>query len=335
MNVLLDLHHHDLFRSLYILFHRRLGANIYLPKGLEWNTKHNLYKYPSIDTVKQYLTTAEGWLNFGFDLPNVRFLTLDEYKDIDMDISVASLLDNIFSMAEINKTYGKKTKEIIQVGNNFPAYIIDEVGKNLLSSSTVVYHHSAIKNKIFYHQEFDTSLFTVPEIYNPKRVYSFQHFFATGCPPFQKDLPLYKKLKEDLSDFDFRCYGLDGEYGCIHNTPTDISSAVKESGFIFHVKPQGDGFGHIYHNAYACGKPVIYKSEYLYFNEIPMTPVMLFDDETSIDLSKLSIESAGKKIRQFSENYSEITQKVFRKFKTVVDYDMEFSYIQKFIENLV
>jgi hypothetical protein len=146
---------------------------------------------------------------------------------------------------------------------------------------------------------------------------------------------VYDKLREEMEEFDFRCYGCGCTYGAITGTSKEIAKVVKQAGFVFHVKPQGDGYGHIYHNAYACGKPVIYKSEYLSQTGVSMTPLLLFDDETSIDLSKLSIKDAVSRIKEMSDNYSYFSDKVIAKFRTTVDFEKEFIEIKKFVENLV
>lgn len=336
MNVLLDVHHHDLFRSLYILFHNRLKCKIFVPFGMEWHTKTKYANYPNIDTVKQYIVNIKDWLNIGNDLTDVQFISFEEYLDIDIDIHIASLLENVIVFKSLIEKYKPKSKLIIQVGNNFLVSIIDDLGDNLLSSSKVVFELSKIKNKIFYHQEFDTNLFEfkLPTC-NVKSINSFQHFFGTGCSPYEKDYEIFKKLKTDMIDFDFKCFGIGGEFGPIRGTPTDMSLEIKNSGFIFHMKPQGDGYGHIYHNAYACGKPVIYKSKYLKYNNFEMTPLLLFDDSTSIDMSKLNIDSTKSKIIEFSNNYTEISKLVYFKFKQVVNFDLEFEQIKIFIENLI
>ena len=335
MNVLLDIHHHDLFRSLYILFKKRFGFNVYIPTGLDWNTYFNYAPYPQIDTVKQYLVGIESWINIGNDVPDVKFLTLDEYKDIKIDISVASLLENNLVFFELNKKFDKKTKHITQVGNNFPVNLIDHIGKNLLSSSSVVYELSNIKHKIFYHQEFDLECF-YPEIpKNAQTIYSFQHYFGSGCQPFTEDYRLFNQLKNEMMTYSFKCYGQSGDGGNITNIPDQFSKIMRNCGFVFHTKPTGDGYGHIYHNAYACGKPVIYKSKYLKYNQFNMTPMMLFSEETSIDLSKLTINQCIHKIIEMTNSYSYTSEKVSNRFKEVVNFENEFQNINKFITNLV
>lgn len=335
MNVLLDIHHHDLFRSLYFLFKKRLNFNIYIPYGMEWNDVYNYANYPNISTTEQYLVGIKSWLNIANDLNDVRFITLDEYKDIQIDISVASLLENIKPFCDLSKTFNKKTKNIIQVGNNFPPNCIDELGKNLMSSSTVLFKLSSIKHKIFYHQEFDTNLFRPDyKLSNVKSVYSLQHYFGTGIPPFELDFKIFNILKRIMPDFSYKCFGIGGDAGDVVGIPQKISDVIKNCGFMFHVKPQGDGYGYIYHNSYACGKPVIYKSEYLFYNDIPMTPMMLFDEKTSIDLSKLTMDEVVEKIIIMSNDYENVSNIVHNKFKSVVNFDEQFEQIKCFIENL-
>lgn len=335
MNVLLDIHHHDLFRSLYILFYTRLKYNIYVPCGLDWNTEYKYADYKNENTISQYLIEVKNWLNCGNDVPNVTFITLEEYKNIKINIHVSSLLENAIVFKKLIADFHPYSKHIIQVGNNFPVECIDHIGKNLLSSSTVVYNKSKIKNKLFYHQEFDTNLFCLPiNIINPYTVNSFQHYFGIGMIPYEKDYDEFKTLKKLMPNFKYTCFGLEGDGGCIPGIPTCMSNAIKESGFIYHVKPQGDGFGHIYHNAIACGKPVIYRSEYLMSNEVKMTPLLLFNDKNSIDLSVLSHDEAKDKINYFAENYEDISKKIYDEFKNIINFDLEFENIKKFINNL-
>jgi hypothetical protein len=335
MNVLLDIHHHDLFRSLYLLFRGRLGFNVYLPYGLEWHSEHKYANYPSMDTVGQYLLGAKHWVNAGGDLPDVQFLTLEEFKDIRIDITVASLMENASVFADLNRIYGKNAKEIIQVGNNFPVGIIDPIGKNLMSSSTVVYELSQIPHKIFYHQEFDLNYFHPPEEQkDPKRIYSLQPYFETGGHPFQIDYPIFQSMTKKLNGFDCQCYGAGSQNGPITGVPQVMSKVFQEAGFIFHVKPQGDGYGHIYHNAFACGKPVIYKSEYLFYNDLKMTPMQLFTEETTVDLSRYDIDCSVEKIKDMAAAYPEVSNVVLERFKQVVNFDMEFEDLKVFIGDL-
>jgi hypothetical protein len=66
-----------------------------------------------------------------------------------------------------------------------------------------------------------------------------------------------------------------------------------------------------------------------------MTPMFLFDIDTSIDLSKLSDSEVVDKIKKFSENYNDVSEKVYTKFTSVVNFDEEYLKISKFIENLI
>ncbi len=332
MNVFLDFHHHDLFRSLYFLFHKRLGFTLYIPYGMEWRMEHGLYPYPDMETSRQFLVSVRHTVNIYGDLPNVRMISPDEFKDIKIDLMVSTLPSHLVAMKSLAEGYQTASKHILQTGNNVVPHTIDPLVKNLLSSSWLVYNTSTISHKLFYHQEFDTTRFCPPvTMENPKSVYSLTHGFGTGCSPFTEDYSIFCSMKDRLSDFEFRCYGHGGEYG----SAPDVAKVIREAGFIFHTKPQGDGYGHIYHNASACGKPVIYKSSYLTKYGIPMTPALLFDDETSVDLSRLSIDAAIEKILEMCRNYPEITKKVHRKFTRVVDFDAEFIQIKKFLEELL
>lgn len=315
-----------------------MGFKIYVPFGIDWYNKFKYANYNNnnIDVAHQYLTHIKNWINFADDLSNVNFLTLEEYGDIDLDIHLSSNSENIPSFLSISEKYDKKTKHIFHAGNNFPTSIIDGYINNLISSSTIVYESSKIKNKCFHHQEFDLNFFK-PRLPCPNinSIYSIQHYFKKDMHPFKNDYLLFLKIKNSFPSFDISCYGAGTERGPITNSPQKMSEFYKNTGFIFHVKPQGDGYGHIYHNSYACGKPVIYKSEYLKSNGKEMTPMMLFDEDTSIDLSLLNLHDVINKINFFKDNYSDVSSKVYKKFKSIVDFDKEYDIIKKFINNLV
>lgn len=335
MKVLIDIHHHDLFRSLYYLFNNRFNFDIYVPYGLEWNIQHSIAKYDHEDVVRQYLVEVKDWINICGSMGNIKFLTVEEYKNINIDIHVSTLLSNIRPFDDLIKHYQPKSKHIIQVGNNFPSELIDSIGKNLLSSSIVVYKLSKIRHKLFYHQEFDTNLFKPEHNKIKNTIKSFQHYFGTGCAPFQKDFKYFCELKNSMENFNFSCHGNGGDAGNISSIPTMISDAVKNTGFIYHVKPQGDGYGFIYHTAIACGIPIIYKSEYLMYNDIKMTPLLFLDNsDLFVDLSIMSNEQVIRKINHIYNNYDDISDRIYRKFNAEIDFDSEFVKIKKFVENL-
>lgn len=336
MNVLLDIHHLDLFRSLYILFKHRLGFNVYIPYGLDWNSLHGYAPYTDANIVSQYLVSVKDWLNIGNDMDTVSFLSLQEFKEIKIDIMVSSLVENFFVFKNINSLYDKKSKLIFQCGNNFSVEVIDSVCENLMTSSFVIHELSMIKHKIFYHQEFDLTQFKpIKKFQNVASMCSLQHYFCSNTSPYIHDFELYKKIQKSLPEFDFRCYGCGNVDGTIDNIPKTMANVINSVGFIFHVKPQGDGYGHTYHNAFACGKPILYKSEYLYYNTLKMTPLIWLETTDSmIDLSKLSFVEVIDKILRITGDYTNYSNQIYESFKKNIDFDREFFYIKNFIENL-
>lgn len=327
MKVLIDIHHHDLFRSLNILFHKRLGWDIYLLYGMDW---HDEWKFYSTRCAVQYLESVKSWYNAEEDLSNIKFCTLEEFASTEFDVVVGSFPGHWNNFNDVIKHYGKKTKVIAQIGNNVPASEFDPFCKNLLSSSWVSYMLSRAKNKVFYHQEFDTTDFCPPIPSTGRLVTSLLHFFRNENIP-SEEYKMFLSLKEQMPDFSFRCFGQGGECG----VSKDVSKNIKESTFIYHVKPGGDGYGYVYHYAAACGKPIIYRKKYLYYNEFCMTPLFLLNDDIAIDLDQYSLKQVEDRMREMKSNYADVSAVIRNNFCQVVNFDEEFERIKVFLADLI
>lgn len=343
MNVFVDCHHGDLFYSLQLLFEKRLGWNLYRPIGMEWFTEGfwkigDPYPDPS-DTAKQYLnTTDRTWdpyknLNGNFTIEdgvyNVydpvhrthqKAITLDKFKEMEIGIVISSYQPHDSVYASLITQFKSKAKHIAQMGN-----IFQTTGVPNVMCSTAPYPIPEGKNVVFYHQEFSLEAYkcTPPTISN--KITSFVNLL-----PQREVFELYRS---NLSEFDWKAYGASCPDGTI-SSDIEIGRLMSESLWGYQNKPGGDGFGHIIHNWFACGRPIIV-SGHDYTDKL--AGQLLVDGETCLDIDAHSFDENVRLIKEYSqpEKHVAMCKAVFSKFKNVVDYDREEQEIRKFINYLI
>jgi hypothetical protein len=127
-------------------------------------------------------------------------------------------------------------------------------------------------------------------------------------------------------------YGIGGDDGNISGTE-NVAKKMQECTFTFHFKECGDGYGHIIHNSFACGKPPIIKA--CYYRD-RLGGLLLEDGKTCIMVDNKPIEQVVAEIRHFAipENYKIMSENVSKKFKELVDFDLDAENVKKFIERL-
>lgn len=343
MNVFCDYHHGGLYKSLKLLFEDRLGWNLYRPIGMDWfytGFWNIADPYPNpIDTASQYLEIN----NYGFDqykyLNGTHYIkdgvyyvwdaaeeihhkgiTFDMFKEMQIDIVISSIQAHDTTYAKLIKDFKPQAKHIAQVGN---AYQTAEV-KNVMCS-TAPYPIPEGKNVVFYHQEFPLNIFKYEKPMGGRNITNFVNLHP------REDL--YEQYKNALSDYKFKSFGS----GCPDGTITgshDMAAKMAESTFGWHIKPGGDGFGHVIHNWYACGRPVITNGSDYYDK---LAGLLLEDEVTCIDLEQGTFEQNIEKIKKWSEpnNHIKLCQNAFNRFKQIVDFDNEEKEIRNFLDRLI
>lgn len=339
MNVFVDQHHGDLFYSLQLLFEKRLGCNLYRPIGMDWFIEGfwkigDPYPDPS-DTAKQYLnTTDRTWdpyknLNGNFTIQdgiyNVwdpvhrvhqKAITLEKFKEMEIDIVISSYQPHDTVYASLISQFKPKAKHIAQMGNIFQTTEVTNV-----MCSTAPYEVPSGKNVVFYHQEFSLEAYKYLPPTGGKRICSFVNLL-----PKKEMFELYKI---SLPEFDWRAYGAGCPNGTI-SSDLEIGKLMSESMFGYHVKPGGDGFGHIIHNWFACGRPMIVSgNDY----RDKLAGKLLIDGETCIDIDRHSFSDILALVRECS--HERMSENAYRKFKEIVDYGEEERKIRNFLNYLI
>ncbi len=364
VSVLVDFHHQSLLQSFYLLF-QKWGWNMYIPLGREWFHEGywEIYHKASITDglLTQYLDICNRWGLLGkeeckarehlgypatdakADFPNILDLTLEECKKISLDIIIATTPQSYKAFKRLKNDHHPHARLILETGNNFPIYL--EKDEYLLSSSRYTYEINNC-NKCFYHQRFDTDFF------HPK--YSRHHINVKSVANFTHYMykpELFEALQEMMPDWEFKSFGAGNKDDSVYCLTENISEITNKFGFIWHYKKNTDGYGHVVHNAFACGKPVITNTLYSsrawnWDGNIPTTAAALFDDDTIIDFNKYnnrmhldkdelaqnddSSDLDIKVLKQIKEeleikakNYQYHSDKVYEKFKSVVNFEKE------------
>ena len=336
MRVFSDFHHDSLWKSLEYLFEKRLGWELYCPKGLEWFYE-GYWKVAEpyqncLGTVGQYLGTRgkEPDANGIYQVDGMKGITLEKFKEMNIDIIIASIPAHLPTFTKLINEFKPKAKLIFQIGNEFGP-IDFTLAKNILSSTSRFEVPRGI-NVVFYHQEFDLDVFNYEPPVKSNLIRSFVHTLPTAGH-FQRDWQDFLALEKAMPEMKFESYGASCRDGCI-DTTKEIARLMKSSLFGFNLKTGGDGFGHIIHNWFAVGRPVIVRKHQY---EGKLAGGLMIDGETCIDLDKRTLEGNAKRIRQFiqdEQEYDKTCQKIRQTFETVVNYDKEFEEIKQFLERL-
>lgn len=346
MNVFADLHHSGLYYSLHILFEKRLGGNLYRPIGTNWfedgfwdiakpynNNPATIVQYlqitpyfapidgsPALNTVSQLKSTHYEVRELEHDYIQ-KAITLDQFKEMDIDIIIASIPDHWVTYKKLRDIYKPKAMLICHMGNigwDNEKLIKQGQVENLLASVKPFDLPKNI-NLCWYHQELPIVDFKLPL---RKQITSFVHLFPK---PEQ-----YYRYTKALPDFDWKAYGAGAPDGW-KNGLVNIYQGMQESMWGYHVKPGGDGMGHIWHSWCMVGRPLLTNfSDY----KDKLGGLLFEHTVTGIDLEQGTVSENAAFVRHYSdpEAHARMCMAVRKRFEEIVNYDIEEKKIRKFIE---
>lgn len=319
-HILADRHHAGLTNSLILLFEKRLGYTLKFQKGLEWYTEGYWNVYPHIDTAKQYLER---------EVEGLKGITLEEFKNTEFDILIASLPQHIDPFRRLIELYQPNAKLIFQVGNQWDPHHF--LVKNIMASAKLPPLTGL--NTIEYHQEFDLNTFHYGQPKLSKNMYSFINCLNTA-DLFKKDWEFFLQLEKLMPDWNFRSYGgqcRDGYY----NSTTEIADKMREAFFVFHLKSGGDGYGHNLWNTAFVGRPMITRlSDY----QGKLGEVLFSDGETCLTIDDKDPYEISKLLNMIYEDYSiyeDMCQKIYKRATENCNFEKEAREIETFILNLI
>ncbi len=349
LNIFTDKHHDGLLYSLHLLFEKRLGFKLFRPIGMEWFTEGwwqigKPYGESAILTANQYLelnsipADKSLPLNNGaikeevqYLIPNLahdfieKAITLEQFKNMKIDIIIASIPDHAATYKRLRDLYQPKAKIIFQMGNMFNEIqtMIQEGFVTNLMASTIDFPVPKHVNTVFYYQEQPLVDFKpLPEI---PAIKSFVHLLPK--------LELFYTYKGLLGDyFQFKAYGGSCPDGVV-NGIQNVYKEMQSSTLIYHVKPRGDGYGWNWHSAFMLGRPVITNfSDY----KDKLGGRLFVDGLTGFDLERRTVQENAELIRKEAlvDSYPLMAEVARKKFFETVNYEHEGNKILKFLENL-
>ena len=339
VRVLADFHHHALWESLRLLFEERFGWELYRPIGLEW-FRENYWIFErdwhGDGVAGQYLSHWDGDIDHGdystrqdHKYPGQQFkmVTLEQFRSQRWDYVITTLGANVFGFRALAKEVGATFG--VQIGNQWNDIDYSLVDFALL---TATIPKPSIPH-VYYHQEFDLEMFRYepPTSFGP--IMSF-----VSCFPETNEYPRFRHFAEMAPDLDCRCYGAYGSApkdelaaGDIAHVP-EIAAIMRSAGVGYHAKYWSDGFGHVIHNWFALGRPVI--GAFGYYRDKLAGPLWV-DGVTSFDIDAHSADETIRLVRDLKgdpERYLRMCEAAAARFREIVDFGEEATAIKALME---
>jgi hypothetical protein len=360
MKVLADLHHFDLYHSFQLLFEERLGWELYRPIGYDWmdDGYWNICdgKFPAVyqgylsiengfcaRALQPYWSQREaGWARFATELVRVgevkeegdtylikdlskdiyqRGITLTQFKDESFDIIISSVPQHFQCFEDLRERYQPQAFHIFHIGS----IVGCSVPPNARNVMTHAFSESipSDANYVIYDQEFSTDTFFYTSPNNHHTLKSYVHF------------PESQDLWEAMNiDWDFSFVGKTlADLGQTIIKSSDLAKCIQDSSFTWHIKLGGESYGHILHNSYACGRPVVING----FDYIGSRGERLLEDMvTCIDVTRRTPGQLREKLLYAGrpDVHRNMCKESFSRFSEVVNFDEDFINLKLFLQRL-
>lgn len=333
MNVFTEWHHGGLFHSQQLLWEKRLGNKLFGPVGFEW-AEAGIWRLSTVpSTIKQYLDPADCELRedgfyYHYDPGEEiwqRRVTLDQFRAMNWEIILCTLQEHEESFLKLRDENCPAAMYIRLVGNTGEQVNWSRI-KNFIDTTGLYLPPPGI-NAVQMAQEFDLTNFTYEAPENPKTIINLMN-----CLPEADAFAIWNYLKRKLPDYKFLMFGGKGEDGNLSGLKA-ISEALKGSGWLFQVKHHGEGFGHVIHNAFACGRPSLTVFEYY---RGKMAGRYMRDQETCLMFDNKDPEEVVKEIRYFSEpeRHRKMCEACRAEFEKYIDFDRDEANFRQFLARL-
>ena len=369
MRVLVDLHHFDLFHSFQRLFEGRLGWEVYRPIGLDWYAAGCwlLSEEPTVRTG--YLSQISGacrasllpywkerdasWARFATELVrigpivqtnpetyeiqdlskpgvNQRGITFDGFKQNRFDLLISSVPQHFYPFERLRECYQPHAKHVFHNGN--VVWKLPPKVQNVMTNVSLIEHWDGLLHSVEYDQEFD--LGTFPS--TPGRIGTLgDEILVRSYVHFPQSEALWKAVGLG-PDTRWTFEWIGRTLASLDETIVESSAlalSMQRAHFIWHIKPGGEGFGHILFNTFATGRPVIINAQ-----DYGRTrgEHLLEDQVTCIDVSSRSPEEVRNLLLEAAEpeRYQAYCTAVTERFRNVVNFDADTKKIKRFLENL-
>lgn len=350
--VLCDAIHADLWESLRLLFEVRLGWQLYRPIGMEWHERgiwnferhqgyglgvahqfldpwpgdvpqHNLVT-EGVDFTRRADTTHPG--------QEQRLVTYEQARSHPWDLVLATLAENELGLREFADSVGAHYG--IQVGNQGAANAWGAAEFGLLSVTTPDF--KPWKPHVYYRQEFSLADFAPdhgagaePDLVSTRvqcitQTTEYARFVATAAAVPEARFLWYG-----------HCEPRDERWGGSHETTPAVAESMHRTRVAWHAKRWSDGYGHVIHNWFSIGRPVLATATY-YADKLA-GPLFL-EGITSFDLERHSDAEVVAIVRMLlgdEDRWLRMCEAAADRFRAVVDFDAEAEQIRAMLENVM
>jgi len=357
MKVLCDAIHADLWESLRLLFEVRFGWELYRPIGWDWKERgiwrfeqHQPYgegvahqfldQWPGdasvIDTRLDPLPIESVAYSLRNDTTHPgqvqRLVTWQQAMDLKPDLVLCTLAENEQGMwtfaQEVGAHYG------IQVGNQGAENLWPIAEFGLLSVTTPGL--TPWKPFVTYHQEFDLGLFR-PD--GGGGAIGDLVMNRVQCTTQTPDHERWRRLAAMVPEARWRWYGhcepRDEWWGGDHSTTAEVAASMHQASIAWHPKRWSDGYGHVIHNWFAIGRPVIASAGY-YADKLAGP---LFEEGvTSFDMDRMSdgdLAVVVRKLLRHDDLWQRMCEAAADRFAQVVSFDAEAEAIRTMLDGIL
>jgi hypothetical protein len=168
---------------------------------------------------------------------------------------------------------------------------------------------------------------------DPFVVSSFVNCFAENTSAYTH----FRAVASKAPEHDWRVYGAYGsvfpdEYAAGNlGVCADVGAAMRASDVIWHTKAWSDGFGHVIHNAFAIGRPVLGIASY-YVNQL--AGPLWVEGVTSFDIGGRSPEetlSLVARLRDDEDLHLRVCEDSAARFRDIVDFRAEAEDVRRLL----
>jgi len=336
--ILADFHHGDLYESHQLVFVDRFGWDLYRPIGMEWFEQgywdfgRDLF---GDALAKQFLgiwsTDADRGDHWERRDPNhpgrsYRMVTLEQARSRRWAFVLSSVSENDDGLHRFAQQAGARW--VSYIGNQGQLIRWDLNPLAIVSARIEIPYP---ERTAAVHQEFSLTDFRYQPPARRNRVASFVPCFP-ATPPYATFL----EFARSMPDLEWRVHGPSGDAppdefqaGVIGTTP-GVAAAMRETGFVWHAK-LADGFGHVIHNAFACGRPVVGSmTPYIGKTAEPLW----IDGVTCIDIDRRrpdEVRRLMRELRDDPERHQRMCQAAATRFREVVDFGADAEKIRELL----
>jgi glycosyltransferase involved in cell wall biosynthesis len=346
--LLADHHHHDLWESLELLC-ERLGWTLLRPIGMEWFNEGywNFERAWHGDAVaKQYLAHRhddETEPRRRYDHSHQRWqnlVTLEEARILRPDVVMASVAHNHEGLARFAREVGAKFG--LHLGNvRFSPIDMSEdrwdladfgIVTTLLPAPVPVPH-------VVVHQEFSLDDFRhePPPEDGVFTISSFVNCFPENVQAYAG----FRSVAALRPEYDWKVYGAYGgvaedQYAAGNlGQCAAVGDAMRASDVAWHTKQWSDGFGHVVHDWFAVGRPVV-GHEWYYRSQL--AGPLWQEGITSFDLTDKSpseVVAILDRLYHDPDLRLRMGENAALRFRAVVDFDEEEQAIRRMFEQVL